>query len=255
MMSDRPTPLLLVHGFAQTPRSWDSVVSELGADRRIEAVELRGHGETALGRGAPTVQAVRTDVADAAAVLGAPVAVWGYSQGARVALDLALERPGLVGALILESGTPGFDDPLRRAERETADDLLAERIEKGSIRDFLELWERVPALSDQSAELMAGQREDRLRHDPLALAAALRGIGQAAYEPMWERLAELTVPVLLLTGRRDRKYTLIAERMLPSLSDGRHVVVEDAGHSVHVERPAEAASVVERFLGEVDGRA
>ena len=45
------TPLILIHGFAQTPQSWQTTIDNLPGDRTIHAIELPGHGETALGKG------------------------------------------------------------------------------------------------------------------------------------------------------------------------------------------------------------
>ncbi|MBI5309726.1 MAG: alpha/beta fold hydrolase [Actinobacteria bacterium] len=244
------TPLVLVHGFAQTPKSWQTTIECLGDARPLHAIELPGHGATALTRGEPSVENVRAQLlADVDAVVP-PVALWGYSQGSRVALDFALAHPDRVAALILESGTAGIDDPLARADRRSRDFALASRIENQSIEEFVQLWEMVPALTDQSRELIEAQRADRLSHDLAALAAALRGIGQAAYEPMWSRLPELRVSVLTISGERDKIYTANAERITAAVPQAEHVTVAGAGHSVHLERPAEVAEIVAGFLAE-----
>ena len=112
----------------------------------------------------------------------------------------------------------------------------------------MNLWERVPALGDQSRELIEQQRPDRLRQDPVALAAALRGIGQSAYEPMWDRLGEIAVPTLLITGERDVTYSRHAERLSEALAGAKLVVVPEAAHGVHLAQPAAAARAVGEFL-------
>lgn len=250
------TPLVLVHGFAQTPKSWQSTIESLhdrtGGTRPVHAIELPGHGATALTRGEPTVENVRSALRDAIQTAKPPVVLWGYSQGARVALDYALERQNDVAALILESGTAGIDDPLARADRRSRDFALASRLENQSIEEFVQLWETIPALTDQSQQLIEAQRFDRLSHDPKALAAALRGIGQAAYEPMWDRLADLIVPILAISGERDKPYTANAERIAATAPAATHVTIPAAGHSVHLERPRATVAEVERFLNPAD---
>lgn len=248
------TPLVLVHGFAQTPKSWQTTIDCLVGGRAVHAIELPGHGATAFTRGEPTVENVRAQALSDIRSCGRPVALWGYSQGARVALDFALEHPELAAALILESGTAGIDDPLARADRRSRDFALASRVEKQSIDEFVRLWELIPALTDQSKELIEAQRADRASHDPAGLAAALRGIGQAAYEPMWQRLTELKMPVLAISGERDRVYTAHAARIAGAVPGARHRVVADAGHSVHLEHPRATAEVVEEFLSDVGDR-
>jgi 2-succinyl-6-hydroxy-2,4-cyclohexadiene-1-carboxylate synthase len=238
--------MVLLHGFAQTPASWEATIAALPECVRTIAVELPGHGETALTRGEPTPELTRELIVEA--IDTPPTAVWGYSQGARPAFDLALERPELVSALIIESGIPGIEDPIARADRRSRDYALSTRIEQGTIEQFVDMWERVPALGDQSREVIAQQRPDRLRQDPRALASALRGIGQSAYEPMWDRLGEIAVPTLLISGARDVIYTRHAERMVELIPNAQHVVVPDASHAVHMGEPAAAATTVAKFL-------
>jgi 2-succinyl-6-hydroxy-2,4-cyclohexadiene-1-carboxylate synthase len=243
------TPLILLHGFAQTPQSWQTTIDSLPGDRAIHAIELPGHGETALSKGEPSVESTRQHVLDEMDQLGVESGiVWGYSQGARVALDLALHAHSRVSGLIIESGIPGIEDPINRADRRSRDFALASRIESGPIEVFVDLWEQVPALSGQSRAVIEAQRPDRLTQDPQALAAALRGIGQAAYEPMWERLQVVEIPTLLLTGERDKVYSAHAERMVEVFPDAIHVSISDAGHAVHIAEPEAAAAAVQRFL-------
>jgi 2-succinyl-6-hydroxy-2,4-cyclohexadiene-1-carboxylate synthase len=240
--------LVLLHGFAQTPASWEATRAALPDDLEIVAPELPGHGVTALKIGEPSPELARRVALHATERVGQPAVVWGYSQGARVAFDLAIAHPEAVSALIIESGIPGIDDPIARADRRSRDFTLSTRIEAGTIEDFVNMWERVPALGEQSKAIVESQRPDRLRNDPKALAAALRGIGQAAYEPMWDDLPDLEIPVLLITGERDASYTRHAERMLHVLPNARHVIVPDASHSVHIAQPQAAADAAAEFI-------
>jgi 2-succinyl-6-hydroxy-2,4-cyclohexadiene-1-carboxylate synthase len=241
--------LVLLHGFAQTPASWQTTIECIGAGVDVAMPELPGHGATGLALGAPTPQLARRVVLDAIATTGRPAVVWGYSLGARVAFDLALNAPETVGALVIESGAPGIADPIARADRRSRDEALSRRIEAGTIEQFVSVWEQVPALGSPPPEVVESQRADRLRNDPEALAAALRGIGPAAYEPMWDRLWSIAQPVLLITGERDAAYTGHARMMLGLLPAASHVVVPGASHSVHIENPQAAAAAVTAFLG------
>lgn len=243
--------LLLLHGFAQTPASWQTTIAELPTGLTIAAPELPGHGRTGLSLGQPSPELARAVAAEALEATGGPATVWGYSQGARVAFDLALERPELVQALIIESGAPGIADAVQRAQRRRNDEDVAQRIESVSMEDFVRGWELLPALGDPPRDVIEQQRPDRLRNEPAALAAALRGMGQGAYPSMWERLSEITIPVLLITGARDITYERHAEAMLRVLPDARHHVIDDAGHSVHIEQPVAAAALVAQFLTEI----
>lgn len=240
--------MVLLHGFAQTPASWREVRELLPPRQIVIAPELPGHGETALSLGEPSAELARETIADAITAAGRTAVVWGYSQGARAAFDLVFSRPELVEALIIESGAPGIEDPVARAERRSRDYALSTRIENGTIEEFVALWERVPALGEQSLDVIEKQRPIRLSHDPVALAAALRGMGQAAYEPMWDRLGEIAVPTLLITGAADPTYEAHAERIAGAIPGARHVSIAGAGHAAHISEPAAATAAVSEFL-------
>jgi 2-succinyl-6-hydroxy-2,4-cyclohexadiene-1-carboxylate synthase len=252
-----PTPLVLIHGFAQLPESWRAVQEMLGGERVVISPRLRGHGSDALAHGEPTFGAVRDDLRELLDQAGVTSAVlWGYSQGARVALDFAISEPARVAGLVLESGTAGIEDETKRNARQVADAGLADWITQHSPDEFAAHWENQPIFAHQTPEAIAEQRAIRASHDPMALASALRGLGQAAFDPVWDRLHEIKVPALLLTGSRDEQYTRMATRMSHALPDAHHVVVIGAGHSVHLECPEESVDEVVRFLGLIDaGRA
>ena len=50
-------------------------------------------------------------------------------------------------------------------------------------------------------------------------------------------LAPETMPTLLLAGARDPKFVAVAERMAPEMPAATVVIVPDAGHTVHLDRP------------------
>jgi 2-succinyl-6-hydroxy-2,4-cyclohexadiene-1-carboxylate synthase len=175
----------------------------------------------------------------------------GYSMGGRVALHLALAAPRRVRGLVLESASPGIEDPDQRAERVASDEALAALVERDGIEAFVERWERLPLLAlgpDVPDEVRAGLRAQRLAHHPRGLAGSLRGMGAGRSPPVWHRLPELDMPVLLVVGARDARYRALAERMRQALPRARLEVVQDAGHMPHVERPAAFGSLVEDFF-------
>ncbi len=149
---------------------------------------------------------------------GGPAVYAGYSMGARLCLRLALDRPDLVHALVLVSGTPGIEDGRERAARVESDERWAERAEQADGDTFLHEWLAQPMFATVPAD--APGLADRRSLTPAFLAACLRRLGTGAMEPMWDRLADLTIPVLLVTGTRDAKFTAIAQRMLERLPAG-----------------------------------
>lgn len=211
-MTERST-LVLLHGFTQTGRSWDPVVTALGERYRALAPDLRGHG-SARDRRPVSFAAIADDVLD----LAPPTfALAGYSMGGRIALDLALRGGGAaqprITRLTLIGASPGLADPGERAARRAADDALADEIERRGVAAFARRWAAQPLFADQPPAVAQAAHRERLRNDPHGLAASLRGVGTGAMEPLWDRLHELTVPVTLIVGERDAKFRALAQRM------------------------------------------
>jgi 2-succinyl-6-hydroxy-2,4-cyclohexadiene-1-carboxylate synthase len=138
---------------------------------------------------------------------------------------------------VLIGASPGIADPAQRAARRAADERLAAEIEAATIEEFATRWAATPVLEGQSPEVKAAAHADRLRSTPAGLAAALRGLGTGALPSLWERLGELSMPVVLIVGERDEKFRAIGQRMARELSRVELVVVADIGHAVHLEAP------------------
>ena len=66
--------------------------------------------------------------------------------------------------------------------------------------------------------------------------------------PLWKPMEGLRIPVLLVVGGADTKYSQVARSMRDRIQGSVLAEVEGAGHCVHVERSEEFAKLVERFL-------
>jgi 2-succinyl-6-hydroxy-2,4-cyclohexadiene-1-carboxylate synthase len=237
-------PIVLLHGFTNTGRSWDGVVRALPAHQAL-APDLRGHGE-ASARRPVNLDAVIGDVADLAPETFTLV---GYSMGGRIAMHAAFALPERVDRLVLVGASPGLRDAAARAERRAADERLAGKAERLTIDAFAQRWARTPILAGQSDAVRADADADRRRNDPEGLAAALRGLGTGALPSLWHRLRELGIPVDLVVGERDAKFRATAEQMARDMPHARVTIVPGAGHAVHLEAPDAVAAVIARNGG------
>jgi 2-succinyl-6-hydroxy-2,4-cyclohexadiene-1-carboxylate synthase len=240
---ERHGRVVLVHGFTQTLAAWEPVAARLRARWRLLRVDLPGHGGSA---------AVRAGFGETAALLGAcggQAAYVGYSLGGRLCLRLALDRPELVRALVLLGAAPGIADPAERARRRLADEALAHAVERDGVAAFLDRWLAGPLFATLPPE-RAG-RQDRLANTPEGLAAALRLLGAGAQPPLWDRLAGLRCPTLLVAGALDAKFAAVAAEVAAAVGPAARVaLVPGAGHAAHLECPAEVAALLEEFLAQ-----
>jgi pimeloyl-ACP methyl ester carboxylesterase len=103
-ISGRGTPLLLLHGGLGSHEMFGGNLAALAANHRVIAVDLQGHGRTALGDRPFSLDAIGKDMAGLLAAVGVAKAdVIGYSMGAGVALRFALAHPQRVNRLVLAS--------------------------------------------------------------------------------------------------------------------------------------------------------
>jgi 2-succinyl-6-hydroxy-2,4-cyclohexadiene-1-carboxylate synthase len=236
--------IVLVHGFTQTAASWRPTVARLtaglGPDVEVVAVDAPGHGE----RGE-----VRADLPTGASMLGdegGRATYIGYSMGGRLCLHLALASPHLVDRLVLIGTTPGIEDDREREARRAADDELADEIERIGVGAFVDRWLSQPLFANLSRS--DGDVETRLTNTAAGLASSLRLAGTGTQAPLWARLGELTMPVLVVAGERDVKFTAIGRRMADSIPDASFAVIEGAGHATHLERPAHTCAAIVPWL-------
>ena len=239
-------PRVILHGLLGSARNWTAIAKQLGESSRVFALDLRNHGRSPWAE-TMTFDAMAVDVA---AFIERhelrPATVIGHSLGGKVAMRLALSRPSLVDRLVVIDVAPvayrhsfaGYIEALRRIDlpalrrRSEADQALEEAIPEPGIRSFLLQnlvqsdagfgWRiNLAALADNMNELMGF---------PVEPAAAYRG------------------PTLFLAGGRSdyirpEHRSLIAQ-LFPQAT---HAVIEDAGHWVHAERPAEFLGQLQAF--------
>ena len=238
-------PIVLLHGFTGSAAGWGSRLDALAAaGYRAIALDMLGHGDSDIPdeKGRYRIQSAQPDIATALYDMGiAPgVAILlGYSMGGRIALYTALHS-GFFRGLILESASPGIADDTERAARRASDEALADRIEQDGIPAFVDYWENLPLFASQRSLPDAVQSEvraGRLRNTARGLANSLRGVGTGAQPALHARLGELDIPVLLIAGALDAKFTVIAREMAQALPNAQLAIVPDAGHTVHLEQP------------------
>jgi 2-succinyl-6-hydroxy-2,4-cyclohexadiene-1-carboxylate synthase len=233
--------LVLVHGFTQTRRSWGPVAPALAKSHEVVLVDAPGHGKSAD---------VRANLAEGAQLIGevgGTADYLGYSMGGRFVLHLALAQPHLVTRLILVGATPGIESAAERAERRRGDRQWADLLGEEGVDSFLDRWLAGPLFRGLSPE--AAGREARRENTVTGLASSLRLAGTGSQEPLWDRLGELRMPVLLVVGADDDKFRAIAERMADAIGPTCTLaVINGAGHAAHLERPDRFVDEVEAFL-------
>jgi 2-succinyl-6-hydroxy-2,4-cyclohexadiene-1-carboxylate synthase len=248
---EAPQTLVLLHGFTGSAAGWGHQLDTL-ADygSRIIALDLPGHGQSDAPEDAQrySIEHCQQDVVAALQAMGVrkgQAIILGYSMGGRIALYTALS--GFFRALILESASPGLENPAEREQRRASDEALAASIEREGVLAFVERWERLPLFASQETlpfECKEALHRQRLQNNAMGLAQSLRGVGTGMQPSLYAQLPTLHIPVLLITGELDTKFTAIAKRMAQALPRSQLHIVPAAGHTVHMEQPQLFTSLV-----------
>jgi 2-succinyl-6-hydroxy-2,4-cyclohexadiene-1-carboxylate synthase len=246
--------LVLLHGFTGSATVWIhhmDLLADYGL--HIIAFDLLGHGQSDAPEDAKrySIEHCQKDILAALQELGvrkSQAIILGYSMGGRIALYTAFS--GFFRAVILESASPGLEDPAEREERCRSDEALAASIEREGVTAFIERWERLPVFASQRTlpfECREALHKQRLQNNATGLAQSLRGVGTGVQPSLYAKLPTLHVPVLLIAGELDTKFTTIAKHMAQALPQAQLHIIPAAGHTVHLEQPQLFTSLVGDF--------
>jgi pimeloyl-ACP methyl ester carboxylesterase len=165
-----------------------------------------------------------------------PAALMGVSTGASIALQLATDHPELVSSLVVAAGAATLGAEGRAVQRRYAD-LLAD--------GHREATEQL-AIATMDAPLLAPAVRMVSRAVPApADRAGLRALVEAEEGfDVRESLGRVRVPVLLVSGGRDRFYPpAVAADTVRRLPDATHIVYPNRSHAGTPLHP--------RFAGDV----
>jgi 2-succinyl-6-hydroxy-2,4-cyclohexadiene-1-carboxylate synthase len=237
-------PSLYLHGFAGHPDE------ARGMNRSYFGVQMPGHGSYFDG-GSCSIAVAKECVYRAVKTSGcSQMDLIAYSMGSRVALSMAVENPPWLRRLVLIGVHPGLEGK-ERMERSNLDKFRATALESQGVAAFMDQWESIPLLATQSAISEPGRsrmQDARRSHTALGLASSLREMGTGTMPSLWDQVAGINLPVLLVTGSEDPKFDAIAKRLLRLIPKTRHVVIDGAGHCAHLEQPEAFSTALSTFL-------
>ncbi len=234
-----PPAMVLVHGAGGTHLHWPGELRRLSGVS-VYALDLPGHGRSG-GKGRDTIVGYAETVAAFLRAVGVGRAiVTGHSMGGAVAQTMALDFSDRVTGLILV-GTGGR---LRVAP------AILERVQTDFAKS-VELITRFAWSPDAPPRLSELGRQALLETGPDVLLGDFAACNR--FDVM-ERLAEIQVPTLAVTGTADQLTPVKYARFLAeSIPGARLTTIEGAGHMVMLERPTEVERAVRKFLRDTRG--
>jgi pimeloyl-ACP methyl ester carboxylesterase len=273
---DAAVTIIFCHGYTLNSDCWHYQRRDLGGLGRLVFWDQRGHGRS--GRSVPEHVSIDQLGADLYSVLRAvapgraPVVLVGHSMGGMAIMALAGLHPGLfgtkvIGAVLISTAASAIDPtgwlpgPLRPVARQIAAPVLrgaargrpAALVERGrqAAGDLAVLGTRYIAFGDgRISPAVVDFLELMIRATPVDVVAgfylALLDHDERAALPAVGR-----VPVLVLTGERDRLIPArITEQLAAAIPGAELVRLPGAGHVVILERPAEVNEAITRLVTE-----
>lgn len=229
-------PIVLLHEGVVDSRIWDPFLPYVSDFTSIR-YDQRGYGRSPSWIGPYSPVDDLLSVLDAAEVEQA--ALVGTSRGGRIALQVALARPERVSALVLvASAVAGRPLNIEATPEQEAEWEAAEQ--RGDLAELaqidLDFW--APMGADEGLRAMF-----------LENAAASNGDDPAEEDPSVDRLGEIAVPTLVVTGGRDLPaLEEVGDLLAREIPGARRAVIQEADHMVQWRAPEELAALVREFL-------
>jgi pimeloyl-ACP methyl ester carboxylesterase len=227
--------------------AWTPQIAEFSRDRRVVAMDLIGHGQSAFS---PVPNDLRDYVAQAHAlteVLGlSGVTVVGHSLGALVALGLALDHPERIARVAALNAVYCRDAESRRAVEARAAEIEAKG-DAGDVEVPLRRWFG-EAADPRFTDVHAAVKRWLLGVNPKGYAAAYRifAVSDRAHAG---RLGNLAMPALFATGPGDPNSTpAMSEAMAAEAPRARARIIPGARHMMNLVEVPEMNAMLRRFL-------
>jgi non-heme chloroperoxidase len=243
------TPVILLHGYTDSWRSFSSVMAGLPRSLHVFALSQRGHGDTTRPAAGYQAQDFALDVAafmDALRI--GPALIVGHSMGSSVAQRFAIDQPGRTLGLVLVASVTtwkGNADVLS-----LMDDVA--RFEDPIDPEFVRAFQESTIAQPVPASFVDTVVNESLQVPARVWQATLVDLLQTDFS---RDLAKIAAPTLVVWGDRD---TFARRReqdaLVAAIPDARLLVYRGAGHALHWEEPKRFADDLEAFAQEVDVR-
>jgi pimeloyl-ACP methyl ester carboxylesterase len=254
--------ILFVHADFLDGGMWRRTMERFSKTRRVACFDKRGYGASSPAIG-PVCRRRELAAVIAALDLG-PVHVVGCSNGGQSSLDFALESPELLRSLTLVNSTPSGFMPEGAPPPAILEMVAA--FTRGDFKTASELQLRIwfdgperPTEALDPRRLAARAEAAAMNKIPvdrntyfIADASPLDPLDP----PAIERLAEIRIPTLVVSGALDFAENRRASRILAEgIPGARFVEFADCAHVPPMEEPDRFAGLLEEFLGnEFNGR-
>ncbi len=238
--------LTMSHSLACDSRMWDEQVAVLAKRFKVLRFDTRGHGQTEAPAGPYSLDLLADDAAGLLASLGVRQTHWiGISMGAMIGQTLAVRSPGLLASLVAADTTSRNPPEVWPMWKERIDVAEAKGMEP-LVEPTLARWFTAPYLKSRPERVKP--IADMIRATPVAgyvgCCHALPRID------LTDRLKEIKVPVLAITGTEDAS-AAATKTIHESIPGSVFVPIPSASHIANVEQPEAFNAALAKFYDRV----
>lgn len=246
------SPILLVHGYPLDHHMWDAIVPALAEQHLVIAPDLRGFGQSTGWREVAPMERLADDLAALLDELdiSEQLTFCGLSMGGYIGWQMwQRHRDRLARLVLLDTRAVADDETHARARRQSAQQVLAEGMEKIPAAMLPKLL--AESTLRERPEIVTQLEAMIVRQDPRGVAAAQRGMAQRADASPW--LPQITVPTLVICGEHDAISPPDEMRQLAAEIPGaQYVEIPAAGHLTPVENPEAVCQAMLPFCRDLD---
>jgi pimeloyl-ACP methyl ester carboxylesterase len=234
-------PLVFLHSWAGSTRSWKYVVAALPNRLRPITVDQRGWGRSESHSSGFQLADLASDAKEVVKALKLDRYVLvGHSMGGKVAQLIASERPEKLSGLVLVA--PAMPGPMHRPPG-VREGMVGVMNSAALIQQTIDNTLTAKRLS---AEVNAQVIEDGLRGSPEAKRAWPISTSQ---EDIRERVSLIQVPTLVVAGELDKvdPVSELQSELLPRIPHAEMKIIPATGHLSPLESPIELAEIISHF--------
>jgi len=237
--------VIFSHGYFMSHGMFRPQVEALRDRWRCIAWDERGHGRTETTPEPFTYWDSASDLLGLLDHLGIERAVLaGMSQGGFLSLRAALTAPERVRALVLMDTQPGVEDPEKVAGY---DQLMEAWTSPGGPPQ--EVVDTVAAIILGPGYAESARWMDAAKEIPTDTARQIYSTLMTREDDVTPRLAELTMPALVIHGEQDLAIGVdVARSFAEALPDAELVVIPGAGHAANLTHPDAVNPPLRAFL-------
>ena len=249
--SDSSLPyLLMFHGFMGSGSNFTHLMKPLSGFCNPITIDLLGHGKSARCT-EPQRYNSKEQVTHLRSILQRlkiqnPF-IYGYSMGGRLAFQLLNHSTDDIKGAIIESSHCGLSDETDRLERMRTDESLAKNIEV-DFESFITQWTQLPLFASTPDHFKQLYENTMNTQDRESMAASLRGFGSGVMPPVCDEIKNLDIPIHLVAGEKDQKYSRLMEQISTTNSNFTFESIPKAGHRVHTDQPELLIQSIHKLL-------